>query len=174
MADMPVMDETIRPADYEREARELERLLPALGDYQRLAARLGIFDIFQDNGGKTLQILLRAHLHLAPGRHGFDAVDGEGRGYEIKSLNRLLVSGFSTHHHLGPGVIEHYRGCLWAFAVFAGIDLERIYTVAPSELEPCFERWERRLIEKNTQHLNNPKIPLRLVEQTGRLIYPLA
>lgn len=36
----------------------LGRLLPALREYQALAAKHGIHDIFQDNGGKLLQVLL--------------------------------------------------------------------------------------------------------------------
>ena len=37
---------------------ELERLFPSIREYQALATRHGIGDIFQDNGGKLLQPLL--------------------------------------------------------------------------------------------------------------------
>ncbi len=37
---------------------ELDRLFPYIREYQSLASRHGIGDIFQDNGGKLLQLLL--------------------------------------------------------------------------------------------------------------------
>jgi hypothetical protein len=40
--------------DYAR----LQALWPSIEEYQRLATQHGIADIFQDNGGKLLQVLL--------------------------------------------------------------------------------------------------------------------
>lgn len=37
---------------------ELEALFPGIEAYQNLASKHGIHDIFQDNGGKVLQVLL--------------------------------------------------------------------------------------------------------------------
>ena len=48
----------------------LEKLFPAIREYQKLATKHGIKDIFQDNGGKLLQVVLML------GPHGFG---GAGR-----------------------------------------------------------------------------------------------
>lgn len=34
----------------------LERIFPSIREYQKLASKHGIGDIFQDNGGKLLQL----------------------------------------------------------------------------------------------------------------------
>src|SRR5574341_1860338 len=81
---------------------ELEKLFPYLRNYQELASRHGISDIFQDNGGKLLQVLLITGLRVIPGREGNDAVDQDGKEYELKSVNIELTQSFSTHHHMNP------------------------------------------------------------------------
>jgi len=83
----------------ERYSQEVRKL-------QALATKHGISDIFQDNGGKLLQVLLFTGLKILPGREGNDAVDERGREYELKSVNIELTSSFSTHHHMNPGIIE--------------------------------------------------------------------
>lgn len=87
----------------------LDSLLPAIRQYQELAAHHGIYDIFQDNGGKLLQVLLVTGLRILPGREGNDAVDASGKEYELKTVNAELTSSFSTHHHMNPGIIAKYR-----------------------------------------------------------------
>ncbi len=57
-------------------------------------------------------------LENLPGREGNDARDAFGREYELKSLNRKLVKGFSTHHHLNPTIIAKYRTVDWIFAIY--------------------------------------------------------
>ncbi len=74
----------------------LETLFPAVRRYQQLATKHGIADVFQDNGGKLLQIILLTGLRVMAGREGNDAVDDEGREYELKSVNRNLTQSFST------------------------------------------------------------------------------
>ena len=80
--------------------RILDELFPYIRRYQELASVHGIDDIFQDNGGKLLQILLVTGLVILPGREGNDAVDVTGREYEIKTVNIELTGSFSTHHHI--------------------------------------------------------------------------
>jgi len=53
----------------------LYQLFPYIREYQKLANEYNINDIFQDNGGKILQILLFTNLKALPGREGNDAVD---------------------------------------------------------------------------------------------------
>lgn len=51
---------------------KLDALFPYIRQYQALAEAHGINDIFQDNGGKLLQILLITGLSVLPGREGLD------------------------------------------------------------------------------------------------------
>jgi hypothetical protein len=48
----------------------LDELFPYIQRYQELATKYGINDIFQDNGGKILQVLLVTGLEILPGREG--------------------------------------------------------------------------------------------------------
>src|SRR5438552_2037717 len=105
----------------------LDALFPAVRKYQELANKHGIFDIFQDNGGKLLQVLLTLNIKVLPGREGNDAIDEQGNEYELKSINVLLTRGFSTHHHMNPVIIAKYRKVVWFFAVYEAIELHAIY-----------------------------------------------
>ncbi len=69
--------------------RILDELFPYIRRYQELASVHGIDDIFQDNGGKLLQILLVTGLIVLPGREGNDAVDTTGR--EMKLRQSILT-----------------------------------------------------------------------------------
>jgi len=149
----------------------LERLFPHIEAYQRLASKHGIGDIFQDNGGKLLQLLLITGLKIKPGREGNDARDGSGNEYEIKTVNALLTQSFSTHHHMNPTIIGKYRKVDWFFAVYEGIKLIAIYRMTPKDLEPFYSRWESKWHADGGKDINNPKIPITFVQANGRLIY---
>ncbi len=112
----------------------LDELFPYIQRYQDLALKHGINDIFQDNGGKILQVLLTIGLENIPGREGNDAKDSEGNKFELKSLNIALTKSFSTHHHINPRIIEKYRQVDWIFAVYRGIHLLSIYKLTPVAL----------------------------------------
>ena len=75
----------------------LKKLFPSVRKYQNLALKHGIPDIFQDNGGKILQVSLILGLTVLKPREGNDAVDSEGNEYELKTVN-LPVS----YTHLPP------------------------------------------------------------------------
>lgn len=149
----------------------LDALFPYIRDYQALASKHGINDIFQDNGGKLLQVLLITGLQVLPGREGNDAKDDNGNEYELKSVNIALTKSFSTHHHMNPGIIEKYRQVDWIFAVYEGIELCAIYRLTPADLEPYFSRWENTWRERGGKDINNPKIPLKFVIDVGELLY---
>lgn len=149
----------------------LEALFPAVRRYQQLATKHGIGDVFQDNGGKLLQIILLTGLRVLPGREGNDAVDGAGREYELKSVNRKLTQSFSTHHHLNPTIIKKYRKVGWYFAVYEGIELIELYSMEPDKLEPYFSKWEAKWKADGDKDINNPKIPLQFIRSTGTLFY---
>ena len=154
-----------------KDLAEFERLFPYIQECQDLANKHGISDIFQDNGGKLLQVLLITGLEVLPGREGNDARDKDGNEYELKSVNTLLTSSFSTHHHMNHIIIKKYKQVDWIFAVYEGIKLMEIYRVTPSDLNFYYSRWENKLIKEGITHINNPKIPLKYVEQHGTQIY---
>src|SRR5215213_2747977 len=123
----------------------LDEIFPHIRKYQELASKHGIHDIFQDNGGKLLQVLLVLGLKALPGREGNDAVDEDGNEYELKSVNTRLTKSFSTHHHMNSAIIAKYRKVDWFFAVYEGIELKAIYRLSPGDLEPSFALWESKL-----------------------------
>ncbi|MFO0810285.1 MAG: helix-turn-helix domain-containing protein [Gemmataceae bacterium] len=150
---------------------ELERLIPYIREFQTLALRHGIADVFQDNGGKLLQTLLVLGLRNLPGREGNDACDDEGNEYELKSVNVRLTQSFSTHHHLNPIILAKYRAVrAWYFSVYEHIELTAIYRMMPAQLEPYFAAWQRRW-EENRRDINNPKIPVRFVRTHGQCVF---
>lgn len=151
-------------------ARLLE-LQPAIRAYQELATRHGIQDIFQDNGGKILQVLLALGLTILPGREGNDAVDQYGNEYELKSVNIELTRSFSTHHHMNPTIIAKYRKVPWIFAIYRHIELASIYLLQPTDLEYFYSKWESKWHADGGKDINNPKIPVTHVTSVGTLLF---
>lgn len=153
--------------DYTR----LLKVWPAIEAYQALASKHGIDDIFQDNGGKLLQVLLLMGLRIIPGREGNDAVDADGREYELKSVNIELTKGFSTHHHMNPVIIAKYRKVPWIFAIYRHITLQSVYKLQPRDIEIYFSKWEKKWHDDGGKDINNPKIPIYYVVEHGELLY---
>ena len=151
----------------------MAELLPHVRRCQELASKHGINDIFQDNGGKLLQVLLITGLRVIPGREGNDARDAEGNEFELKSVNIHLTKQFSTHHHLNPAIIEKYRQVDWIFAVYEGIEIKSIYHLSPQDLEFYFSKWEKKWHDDGGSDINNPKIPLKFVTERGNLVYSI-
>lgn len=150
--------------------RELLNLWNSIQKYQNLAEKHGINDIFQDNGGKLLQVLLITGLKVLPGREGNDAIDDSGQEYELKSVNIELTKSFSTHHHMNPTIIAKYRQVPWIFAIYKNIALQQIYLLKPQSLEPFYEKWESQWYS-NGKDINNPKIPVNYVINNGELLF---
>lgn len=150
---------------------QLDRLFPYIRQYQALASKHGIGDIFQDNGGKLLQMLLITGLRTTGGREGNDARDAAGNEYELKSVNTLLTKSFSTHHHMNPTILAKYGKVVWFMAAYEGIELRAIYRMTPADLEPYFTKWERKWHDSGGKDINNPKIPLKFVMDHGTLFY---
>lgn len=149
---------------------KMDALMPAVREYQALATEQCIGDIFQDNGGKLLQVVLTLGLTVLPGREGNDAVDEMGREYELKSVNLALTKSFSTHHHLNPVILSKYRQVDWVFAMYRGIELACVHIMRPWQLEPLFERWEAKWHADGGKDINNPKIPAGYVLEHGELL----
>lgn len=150
---------------------KMDALMPAIREYQRLATEHGIGDIFQDNGGKLLQVVLTLGLTVLSGREGNDAKDETGREFELKSVNLDLTKSFSTHHHLNPTILAKYRQVGWIFAMYRGIELACIHSMDPDKLEPLFGRWEEKWHTDGGKDINNPKIPVGFVIENGTLVH---
>ncbi|OIN24853.1 helix-turn-helix domain-containing protein [Vibrio barjaei] len=159
------------PIFFESKIEHLNHIFPSIREMELLAKEEGIKDIFQDNGGKLLQVLLVTGLKDLPGREGNDAVDANGYEYELKSLNVNLVRGFSTHHHMNPKIIEKYREVDWVFAVYKDIELQEIWLLTPEDLEFYYDKWTRQWHDRGGKDINNPKIPLTYVQDNGTLVY---
>jgi Restriction endonuclease PvuII len=151
--------------------KKLLDIWPSIEAYQSLATKHGIDDIFQDNGGKILQVLLLLNLRILPGREGNDAVDATGQEFELKSVNIELTKGFSTHHHMNPTIIGKYRKVPWIFAIYRHIKLESIYRIEPNEMEHWYQKWELKWRDDGDKDINNPKIPVSYVVGNGRLLF---
>ena len=149
----------------------LDNLFPYIQRYQELALKHGINDIFQDNGGKILQVLLVTGLEVLSGREGNDAKDADGNEYELKSVNMALTKSFSTHHHINPRIIAKYRQLDWIFAIYSEINLVSIYKLTPHDLECFYIKWSDKWHESGGKDINNPKIPVKYVMEHGELLY---
>ncbi|MDF5728758.1 MAG: hypothetical protein PUP92_12215 [Rhizonema sp. PD38] len=154
-----------------RDCDLMQQLFPAIQKYQELASKHGIDDIFQDNGGKILQLLLILGLTIIPGREGNDAIDRIGKEYELKSVNIELTRGFSTHHHMNPVIIAKYRKVDWIFAIYKNIELQTIYRLSPEMMDVFYVQWENKWHNDGGKDINNPKIPIKYVVETGELLY---
>lgn len=149
----------------------LRKFFRAVRLYHDLASKHGISDIFQDNGGKILQVPLLVGLRPLPSREGDDAVDENGNQYGLKSVNIDLTRSFSTHHHMNPAIIAKYRCVNWIFAVYQGIELQKTNLTTPGNLEPYYQRGHDKWHADDGKDIYNPKIPLKFVEENGALIY---
>ena len=149
----------------------LKRLFPAIRSYQRLALKHGIPDIFQDNGGKILQVCLVLGLRVLQSREGNDAVDEDGHEYELKTVNLLRTDQFTTHHHLNPVIIEKYRKVDWIFATYEAIELKEIFLLKPAAMEYWYKKWGAKWIADGNKDINNPKVPLAYGRKHGTLLY---
>jgi hypothetical protein len=149
---------------------EIENLWPGVVTLQELADQYGIKDIFQDAGGKLLQLVIATGLDVVPGRTGADARDRIGNEYEVKSIDLSgKTKGFSTNHHVNHDTIRKYRVRRWAFAMYDRITLMEAYLVEARQLEPVFTDWAAKL--RTATHLNNPKIPVGHVRDVGTVMY---
>ena len=137
----------------------------------RLATKHGIPDIFQDNGGKILQVSLILGLTVLKSREGNDAVDSNGNEYELKSVNLLRTDQFTTHHHLNPTIISKYRKVDWIFATYEAIELKEIYLLKPDAMEYWYQKWSAKWNADGGKDINNPKVPLRYVREKGTRLY---
>jgi len=43
--------------------------------------------------------------------------------------------------------------------------------MTPTQLEPYFSNWAKKWADEGNKDINNPKIPLKFVRDTGKLVY---
>lgn len=153
------------------DAKLLKKLFPAVREYQKLAMKHGIPDIFQDNGDKILQVCLVLGLTVLKAREGNDAIDSEGREYELKTVNLLRTDQFTTHHHLNPVIIEKYRKVDWIFSTYEAIELKEIFLLKPKAMEYWYKKWAKKWKADGDRDINNPKVPLSYVRKHGKQLY---
>jgi hypothetical protein len=163
----------------------IDRLLAQGTEIQAAATLRGIHNVFDDGGYKELLMLSLFNLRKLE-REGDDAEDAEGRRYEMKTVARVSAAGvrksslaITTEHTLTKANIDRYRKVfLWIVAVFDQSLPEVIYEIPPAKLEPHFAKWEAKLESQGqtiggaSNHLNNPKIPLKWVALHGVQVWP--
>lgn len=176
---------SVRDEPYLRPVGDIRMLIGYGRALQDMAAVHGIHNVFDDNGYKDLLLLTLFGLRKL-GREGDDAVDGEGRQFETKTVARVSSKGVrkatlsvTTEHTMTLANIERYRRTfMWIVAVFNGAEPEAIWEIKASALEPFFAEWERKLRELDEyerpvrDHLNNPKIPLKFIAEHGVQVWP--
>ncbi len=72
---------------------------------------------------------------------------------------------------MNPTILAKYRQVNWVFAIYEGIELQAIYWMKPSGLDPYFTKWETKWHESGGKDINNPKIPVKFVVDQGKLVY---
>lgn len=148
-----------------------ENLQPYIQRLQDLAQRNGIPDIFQDNGGKLLEIILKLNLKTIPGRNGNDVLDQNMMECELKTVNiSSKKNSFTTHHHMNLKIIDKYRTVPWYFAIYKDIELQSVYRLEPESLTCYFDAWAEKY-NTTQKELNNPKIALKYVLEHGKVIW---
>jgi len=148
---------------------EMQEALEHLSKFQAIASKHGVHDVFQDNGGRIIQIILALNLKVLPGRTGNDAVDSDLNQYELKSICVPGGGGFSTSHHLNSKTIEKLKGVSWIFAFFKGNTMVQIYKVPPNKMDKVYRKWVNEL--KFKDHLNNPKVSIEFVKTNGSQVW---
>ena len=159
------------PTHYNLRQAEIMDLWPHIEKYQELASQYGIDDIFQDAGGKMLQLSIAVGLDMSPQRMGPDGFDRIGNEYEAKTTDLNKAGrGFSTNHHLTHDTIARYRGRRWVFAMYKGITLIEAYLVEPEAMAEYYSKWGH-VLDQGKTHINNPKISADYVREVGTTMY---
>lgn len=154
------------------DAKLLKQLFPAVRKYQQLAMKHGIPDIFQDNGGKILQVCLILGLRVLKSREGNDAVDDDGHEYELKTVNLLRTDQFTTHHHLNPVIIDKYRKVDWIFATYEAIELKEIFLLKPEAMEYWYKKWSEKWKQMETRISTTQRFHCRTFGSMGFRFIP--
>lgn len=155
-------------------------LLSLAAPLEQAAQKYGIPTVFDDGGFKTLILCKLFGLTPLPGKGGDDAVDAEGRSFELKTLNLLDSSGNDRRTPPGVGAgtpleqarIDRYRRTnSWLIGVFRGYHPIEVWQLSSTLLEPFYVKWEEQLRQAPGGVINNPKIPFQFVTTMGHRHY---
>jgi hypothetical protein len=140
------------------------------------ANAVGIFNVFDDGGYRTLLMLTMFGLQKPPGRLGQDAFGPGGDHYELKTINlvdtrgrvRTTYPGITTEHTLRQRNVDRYRQArAWLIGIFRGNVPLEIWEVLTGALEPYYRDWELRIERAPNHEINNPKIPFGFIAERG-------
>ena len=139
-------------------------------EFEEFASTFGITNLYKDSNLQQLQQALYLGLHFCSDRQSADATDCLGDQWELKSLNLgSSHKGFSTANPMTQNIIDRYRKSNFAFSIYNGTTLTKIYVTSAEDLECYFERWKNDL--QKGKVLNNPNISLSHVIKTGIKVY---
>ena len=117
------------------------------------ANKIGIFNVFDDGGYRTLLLCTMFGLRVLPGKQGDDAVDSEGRTFELKTVNLQSGSGLfkekypdiGTEHTLSESNLKRYRKTTgWIIGVFIGNTPIEVWQIDSIHLEPVFRVFDKK------------------------------
>lgn len=157
----------------------IEHLIDLAQPLEAAAQEAGIPSVFDDGGFRTLLVCRLFGLQALPGKAGHDARCPKGRNFELKTVNlvgthgqRRVNPGVTTEHTLRQANIERFRRTnSWLIGVFAGCRPLEFWQVPTGRLETFFSEWEQKLAQAPNQEINNPKIPLKFIRETGHLVW---
>lgn len=169
----PIPDSSA-PTDWLSANGDISKLLDLALPLERIAPSYNMSSMFEDGGMRTAILCELLGLKVLGGKLGNDAKDVQGRAYELKSVSRRSrgrIPGVSTDHTLSMNTLERYRNVhAWVIGAFDGVIPIYVWQVRPASLEPLFAKWE---LELQRRTLNNPKIPIEMVQVHGRKILDL-
>lgn len=156
---------------------DVHHLIELAAPLEREANAVGIFNVFDDGGYRTLLMLKMFGLAKPQaGRLGDDARDSHGRTYELKTINLIDTKGglkdkypgVTTEHTLRQENVDRYRACFaWLIGVFQGNQPLDVWMIRSSALEPHYKEWEKKIAGAPNRETNNPKIPMAFVIEHG-------
>jgi transcriptional regulator with XRE-family HTH domain len=140
---------------------------------QSIAIQKGIQNIFQHQGGLTLQVVLKMELEKLPEQHDFDVKDNNGNYFHLRCLDKNQSMSFKSFDDLEPHMIPSIQQASWLFAVFEQITLSSIWEVPAEKIQPLFDTWQEQWQHQPNIHLRPPKIGLHFIEEYGNQVYPI-
>lgn len=159
-------------------SQDVSHLVAMATPLEEEANKIGIFNVFDDGGYRTLLLCTMFGLHVLPGKQGDDAVDSEGHTFELKTVNLKSGSGMfkenypgvGTAHSLSEANIARYQKTTgWIIGVFIGNTPIEVWQVDSKYFDLLFQRLGQKVAAN--RGTNNPKIPFKLIRRHGKRIY---
>jgi hypothetical protein len=158
--------------------RDVAHLVSLVAPLEVEANKVGIFNVFDEGGYKTLLLCTMFGLRVIQGR-GDDAIDDLGHTFELKTINIKCRNGLvksrlpdvSVSVRVCSALIERYRKTTsWVIGVFFGHTPVEVWQVPSVALEPLYKHW-LTLVDKKGSDVNNPKVPFNMIRKKGTRVY---